>query len=474
MNKIDFKLAIVGLDGLTTEILLKTVDRRPRKLRFLHNITRSNKTLVSSIMSTVPYITPVSWPAIATGMDISKYGITDFFIYRLENGKIYSKPISGDDIPGSPLWNELGKRYRAFNIVINVPPFYPARPIRGVMVAGFPAPRLTIWPKHLMNLARRHKYRIYIDTSAIDYRSEKYFLSELIDVVRARTMFTLDLLQRYDWNFLFVVYLATDTLMHMYGHNIYKCLFEKQNRGSCKYVDEHLVHVLEFIDMLIGRLIKEADVILLVSDHGNTPVNFEININEILRKSRALRLKETKDRNITRLNANTLFKELSLLINKKTSINRLLKHAFIPMLSAHIKPLHLRSIDLAKSLAFAVGTIQPSTLLYVRRTAQNIVNKILTSLETRKIIKKVTDLGINVDKWNLYLVEAEKGYTFNPVKIGSILRKSSRQCDHSPLSMYIEWQRNSISKNTETNVLNITQIYSHVINLFEKWWKHGG
>ncbi|RLF22177.1 MAG: hypothetical protein DRN15_09735 [Thermoprotei archaeon] len=465
MTRKDFRVALVGLDGITNDIILKTLTHTT-KLPAMTNIVK-HCSLIKNLASTTPYITPVSWASISTGIDMSQIGIFDFFIYKITHNKIQVEPVKASHIRAPRLWDVLAKKYKTFNIVVNVPPFYPAEPIRGIMVAGFPAPKLSAWPPYVMNLLRKYEYKVYVNTEALELKSTE-LVNELIDVVYSRTLFTIELLKRVDWNFLFIVYLAPDTIMHKYGKFIYRYLFKDTKRGVSRKYFMYMVSILSIIDKLLRELLELCDVIILISDHGNIPVEREIFINELLLRIGTLKVKRVNRDTMTHFMKWNIFKLYSKILRNIGSIDIGASLKLINRMLLRIQSISHEMIDVEKSNAFAVGTIQPCTILITRSSMSRRVLKAFDDMRilNKKIIKKDFPKGNINGKWRIYVLEANEGFVFNPLRIGALSAPSIRQCDHSKNCMFIAWNKDDVI-NTEKSPITITHIFDYVIELFK-------
>src|SRR5439155_4115871 len=129
---------VIGLDAATWDIIdpLLAAGELPNLARLVRNGVRS------PLRSTIPPLTFCAWPAIVTGKNPGKIGIFSFYdqdLRQYERGKRVStaRPLVGQtwfDLVGA-----TGERVVAYG----VPMTYPAWPVNGAMVSGFPTPDLT-------------------------------------------------------------------------------------------------------------------------------------------------------------------------------------------------------------------------------------------------------------------------------------------------------------------------------------------
>ncbi len=132
------KALVIGLDAATWDIIDPLLARGE-----LPNLARLvSQGVRGPLRSTIPPLTFCAWPAIMTGKNPGQIGIFSFYehdLRRYERSKRVStaRPLVGQtwfDLVGA-----TGQRVIAYG----VPMTYPAWPINGAMVSGFPTPDLT-------------------------------------------------------------------------------------------------------------------------------------------------------------------------------------------------------------------------------------------------------------------------------------------------------------------------------------------
>ena len=189
------RMAIVGLDGLPPNILELLIEHFSNKLSFLSDCLSSYT--IHKMESTIPYITPPAWVSITTGVNPGKHAIYDFFkLKRVYNGFDLS-PVSSYDVKYPCFWNILGK-YKLTSLIVNVPPFYPAIPLRGVMISGPPITKLSVFPKYLLPTIKHMGYKVDIDNVGIGLRYDKVnTLKKMINIVHSRIKVCKYLMNKY-------------------------------------------------------------------------------------------------------------------------------------------------------------------------------------------------------------------------------------------------------------------------------------
>lgn len=90
----------------------------------------------SVVRSTIPTISPVAWSSFISGMLPRRHQVLDWYTTTANGTR---RPVSSLDRRGASFWsylNDVGLRTG----VLNLPATFPARPLDGVMTAGFDAP----------------------------------------------------------------------------------------------------------------------------------------------------------------------------------------------------------------------------------------------------------------------------------------------------------------------------------------------
>jgi predicted AlkP superfamily phosphohydrolase/phosphomutase len=124
------RLLILGLDGATFDVLDPLIEAGELPaLRSLRSTAAYGR-----LKSTIPFITPAAWMALATGKNPGKTGIFDFRNLRGPGMRLV--PVSSRDYAkGGAMWHYLNAGGLRVGI-LNYPMLYPAYPIEGFMVGG--------------------------------------------------------------------------------------------------------------------------------------------------------------------------------------------------------------------------------------------------------------------------------------------------------------------------------------------------
>lgn len=275
MNNGD-KIIVIGLDGADYE-LIKSLAERGKLPTFKRLF---NEGSYGRSQATTPPFTCPSWTSITTGVNPGKHGIFDFARYD----KFLKLAINTSrDVKVPRVWDILGG-YELKSIVINCPVTYPANKINGIIISGMDSPELNTnacYPKAIYDFLRRENYCIDIDHRKMyEYRIKKPYklINELNRIAIDRFRVSLKLMEKFEWDFAFILFNESDRVLHYCFDNI-------------KLVKYHF----KLIDDLIGRIIETYSnkaTILIVSDHGFDILNCKFYPNSMLKDLKLLQLKE--------------------------------------------------------------------------------------------------------------------------------------------------------------------------------------
>lgn len=270
------KVFLLGLDGASWKVLDRLI--REGYMPALGALVKEGTSGV--LRSTIPYITPVAWSSLLSGVRPLKHGIFSYNVMENRNGVILSHLANRTMIKAPTvydIYNQVGKRV----ISLNMPMSYPPRPEDGVIVSGLMTPSWDsrfYFPEELMDELRAHgiDYRIDIEfgrerQAEIDDRITAYladgaaeFLRDLRHVTEQREKAVHHLLSGMEWDLFMVTFISMDRIQHF--------LWKVFENGDCdpelrRKVFEHY----RFIDSIVGRIcsaVRDKALIVVCSDHG--------------------------------------------------------------------------------------------------------------------------------------------------------------------------------------------------------------
>jgi predicted AlkP superfamily phosphohydrolase/phosphomutase len=234
---------VIGVDAADWTILDRLLGKRslPNISRILEGGVRS------SLISTIPDMTPPAWTSIVTGVNPGRHNVFGFSQpsrgrFRLASSATRRSPAIWE------LMNEgCGK------LVMNVPISYPVEPVKGCIVAD----SLTlvrsgnwIWPRDEENELMKLGYEKCLLSEIGKVKNA----GELVTSARTRGIAFSHLLTRYEFCFAMVVFSETDWAQHIFAED-----------------SDAIESVYREIDKFVGDVLQQIDqssLVMLVSDHG--------------------------------------------------------------------------------------------------------------------------------------------------------------------------------------------------------------
>ena len=270
------KVLVIGLDGGTWSVLdrFTGLGAMPRLEGLL------NKGYRTTLLSTVPPITPVAWSSFATGMGPGRHGVFGFLAPQREPGSYSPPPVRRDAVQAPSLWRRLSDAGLS-TTVLSVPLTYPAEPVNGYMVTGMFTPEsatdstrppslrdelssLGFMPKFQLDFTRRRvagraEERL---ERALASDASSYF-ADLEDMTERLARASLHLMQQ-PWDLFVTVFVGTDRLQHVLWDDVV-------SSDSSATLGRRIADFYSSIDAAVGRLVDAAGpgaVVILMSDHG--------------------------------------------------------------------------------------------------------------------------------------------------------------------------------------------------------------
>ena len=268
-DNLDRKVIIIGLDGATFDLILPWVDEGK-----LPNIEKLIKFGVNGeLRSVIPTISAPAWTSFMTGKNPGKHGVLSFLVYSDNSYFEEGNPpvISSHLVKAKTLWEILSEEGKKVG-VINVPVTYPPKKVNGFLISGFltpPSAKVFTYPEELGSEIKDYKIEIghlrelpilgrNFQLEKIKKQKEAFeMLEEQYEVTEKRAATTLKLMEKWDTEFLMVVFRGTDSVQHQFWEEKDVLL------GYWKKIDE-----------IVGKILKKASEntnIFIMSDHGFGP-----------------------------------------------------------------------------------------------------------------------------------------------------------------------------------------------------------
>ncbi|MDS0475120.1 alkaline phosphatase family protein [Natrinema sp. 1APR25-10V2] len=249
---------LVGIDAACDRVLAPLFeDDEVPTLESIYSIGTSGP-----LESQIPPWTASAWPSLYTGKNPGKHGVYGFLSFDGYDWDV----VNATDVREKTLW-ELLDSHGVASVVVNVPVTYPPREFDGALIPGYTAPEdPDCHPAGVLEDVRNAigEYRVYPDEDAADL-GRAYG-----DCVRMRGEAFRYLADRFDPEFGFVEFQATDSIFHKRPED------DEAVRTIYREVDRQLREILEA---------HEPTNVIVASDHGMGPYNgHEFRVNERLRE----------------------------------------------------------------------------------------------------------------------------------------------------------------------------------------------
>jgi len=369
------RVLIIGLDGFTWDLGDDFIHKSV--MPHLSGLAESGTHGV--LNSVFPSETAPAWTSFQTGCLPGKTGVFAFHYYDRQNQRLAINSYLDIKVP--TLWelaHQAGKKVVSLNLPMTSPP----PQIDGVIIPGLLCPQLSAQTVHPHDAWQKYvaacpDYKI-INTELTDTVAQ--FVDQQIATEKTRADLALRLMGDIDWDIFCLQIQSTDHAQHHLWSVI-----DPQCPGHRPSDRPHALRFYQAIDEIIGSLAGAAGsdtLVLLVSDHGFTRLDFTININAWLRKHNYLKLTPKAQRT---LNKNSLKNLVPGLRPLARLYGRLLSPAHTDTKPESILARLQQAIDIPQSSAFALGAL--GGLIYLNNThanpqalAQEITTKLIADL----------------------------------------------------------------------------------------------
>ncbi len=207
-----------------------------------------------------------------TGCDPGAHGIHGFTDVTPE---MRLKFPSFDDIRRPVIWNRIGGKR---SVIVNLPFTYPARPLNGILIAGFVVPVFdrAVFPQSLLLRLKMNGYRVDVD--AVKGRTDRRgLIDDLFRTLAIHEETMLSLAATEAWDLFVGVITGTDRLHHFF--------FDAATDAAHPYHGD-FVEYYRKVDTFVGKfeaLLPSDTRFILLSDHGFTLLETQIYVNTLLR-----------------------------------------------------------------------------------------------------------------------------------------------------------------------------------------------
>ncbi|MFP5263019.1 MAG: alkaline phosphatase family protein [Blastocatellia bacterium] len=273
------RAVLIGLDGTPYTLVRRFVEdgTMPRMAELIGRGT------LLQMDTSLPDISSVAWTSFMTGANPGRHGIYGFLDLQPNSYKIYF-PNSGH-IKSETVWGAVSRAGRR-SVVINVPSTYPARPLNGILISGFVAVDLNkaTHPQSLVPTLREMDYRIDVDARKVQ-QSHDALMEDILQTLDRRVTALLHFFDKEPWDLFIGVVTETDRLQHFFMDAI----ADEAHKYHSAFRDFY-----RRVDNFLGRVMERlrGETLLVMSDHGFTPIKRQVYLNRWLVDNGYLKLKD--------------------------------------------------------------------------------------------------------------------------------------------------------------------------------------
>lgn len=251
------KVVVIGIDGATWDPLIPLIEKGvlPGYGKFWR------EGLHGPLLSTIPYITQPGWKAYSTGLNPGKMGV--YFWSRIDWKNLKIKNINALGFHGSDYWDFLSNEGKKV-AVIDMPSTFPPKKVNGIMISGLPHGEGTwVYPEEM-----ERKIQSDYVKDAVHLFTKNEDPETTMDGIEKEIKSRFDMVYKlWDSDLIHVSITMNDHVSHFMWDNekIMRRNFMANDRGISAILNKN----------------REGFTILM-SDHGNGPIEDEFYANEFL------------------------------------------------------------------------------------------------------------------------------------------------------------------------------------------------
>ena len=256
------RVAFFGIDGVPYSLIADNEET----FENLHEMAAGG-----SIDSIVPPESSACWPALTTGVNPGETGVYGF--QDREIGSYDTYVPMGQDVQATRLWSRVdGAGGEA--TVMNVPVTFP--PDRDIqrMVSGFLSPGVekAAYPDELRATLEDLDYKIDVNAKLGHKEDKEEFIEDAHRTLDARFEAFKHYIEEDDWSLFFGVFMTTDRVNHfLFKHYAEDGEYREEFLEFYEKLDEYLGALRELLD--------EETTMVVASDHGFMPLDYEVKCN---------------------------------------------------------------------------------------------------------------------------------------------------------------------------------------------------
>ena len=300
---------ILGLDGLSWDYF-----ERLRKQGYLTGLVELSSKGVGGSIETIPPFTPVMWTSITSGVNPGKHGIYLFY-HTTPGGRVLR--INRSTNVMHPRLHDMLSQVGEHSLIANLPlSSYPYVPFKGALISDTMSPKPYARPEQL-----NHAYMESLRYAEEELSQEPWCTHISHNLAIMTTLAETSVASRYlsESRLVFIMIDFFDKVAHLNGSEVV--------RVSSKCFRRLIEELERFIRFLAHEQRDDNDLLLVVSDHGNAPINYRVSLTRILYdegmiEPRMESLEETMPALQRTINTTTPITTLTRLLNLLTT-NRL-------------------------------------------------------------------------------------------------------------------------------------------------------
>jgi predicted AlkP superfamily phosphohydrolase/phosphomutase len=261
---------VLGIDGVPRTLLFDMLKK---------GILPALKMLVGDSTlheqkSVLPTVSSAAWTSFMTGLHPPRHRIMGFV-----NKKRTSYDISfprREQIEGE-LLPELVSNQRGRVFSMGVPVTYPPMPVNGMVISCFLAPSLekAVWPPRELSTLQRIGYSIDPDPT-VAHQDRTRFMRLVVESLKQRIETIKHYLPQERWDLFLAHCMETDRLHHFFWSD-----YEDPSAPFHEQFHD-FYRVLDGLFDWIGNEMGSRDRIIILSDHGFSRLDYEVNLGKWL------------------------------------------------------------------------------------------------------------------------------------------------------------------------------------------------
>jgi predicted AlkP superfamily phosphohydrolase/phosphomutase len=258
------RVIVFGLDGVSHPLAVQLAETGI--MPTLAKLLRQGR--AAPMQTEFPPLSPVCWTSFFTGANPGGHRIFGFYEPCVDTYGVWAQTLEQVKLPG--LWDYAGEAGLR-TICLNLPNTYPAPPLQGVLVSGFPVAdwQKAAYPKNLTEILPQAGYSVDIDC-ALPEREPARFLEECERVLRARGHVFSSFLANEPFDLFLGIFTETDRLQHFF----FDALEEENHPWRARVLG--LFHLLDQQLEKCLTQVREEDDLWIVADHGFTRIQLEV------------------------------------------------------------------------------------------------------------------------------------------------------------------------------------------------------